>query len=100
MAAIIAQMSMRNRERKKRKAMLGKRAEVSSDKCVYELQPFDRCYDPIIHNKYLRSKIEIEKRNVIIKTAKCEYNCCKEVEPIGGFPRPSQGNFFFIVTFI
>ena len=73
MAAIIAQMSMRNRERKKRKAMLGRRAEIAPEKCVYLLQPFDRCYDPLIHNKYMKYKVQINKRNLVINTAKCEY---------------------------
>ena len=72
MAAIIAQMSLRNRERKKRKKLLGKRAETSSDKCVYKLEPFDRCYDPLLHNKYVRAKARIERRNLIINEAKCK----------------------------
>ena len=56
MAAIIAQMSLRNRERKKRRAALGRRGETGSDKCVYTLPPFDQCYDPLLHNKYVRAK--------------------------------------------
>ena len=70
MAAIIAQMSLRNRERKKRKKLLGKRAETAPDKCVYKLPPFDSCYDPLIHNKYARAKIRIDRRNLVINEAK------------------------------
>ena len=70
MAAIIAQMSLRNRERKKKKALLGKRAEVQPDKCVYKLPPFDKCYDPLQHNKYMKAKIRIDKRSFVINEAK------------------------------
>ena len=73
MAAIIAQMSLRNRERKKRRAALGRRGETGSDKCVYTLPPFDQCYDPLLHNKYVRAKRRIEKRNLVINQAKCKY---------------------------
>ena len=73
MAAIIAQMSLRNRERKKRKAALGRRAEVAPEKCVYKLPPFEICYDPLLHNKYVRAKRRIEKRNLVINQAKCKY---------------------------
>ena len=73
MAAIIAQMSLRNRERKKKKALLGKRAEVQPDKCVYKLPPFDKCYDPLLHNKYVKAKLRIDKRNFVINEAKSKY---------------------------
>jgi len=73
MAAIIAQMSLRNRERKKRKAALGKRAEVAPEKCCYKLPPFERCYDPLLHNKYIKAKLRIDKRNLVINEAKSEY---------------------------
>ena len=74
MAAIIAQMSLRNRERKKKKLLLGKRAEVQPDKCVYSLPPFDRCYDPLQHNKYMKAKIRIDKRSYVINEAKSKLN--------------------------
>ena len=73
MAAIIAQMSLRNRERKKRRAALGRKAETDSDKCVYTIPPFDRCYDPFIHNKYVRAKVRIDRRNLVINEAKSKY---------------------------
>ena len=72
MAAIIARMALANRERKKRKAAIGYRV-IGPDKCVYKLQPFDQCYDPQKHNKYIRCKMQIEQRNLLINTAKCKY---------------------------
>ena len=74
MAAIIAQMSLRNRERKKRKAALGRRAEIAPEKCVYILPPFEkRCYDPLLDNKYIKGKLRIDKRNLVINQAKSKY---------------------------
>ena len=69
MAAIIAQMSLANRERKKRKAEMGNKA-IGADKCIYELPPFDRCFDPMKHNKYMKMKQQIERRNYIVNEAK------------------------------
>ena len=80
MAAIIAQMSRANRERKKRKAeqtRLGIKT-VGTDKCVYQLLPFDRCYDPLKHNKYMKVKVQVDRRNLVINTAKCKYILCLE----------------------
>ena len=83
MAAIIAQMSLRNRERKKRRAALGRRGETGSDKCVYTLPPFDQCYDPLLHNKYVRAKRRIEKRNLVINQAKCKYTKDEKIFFVG-----------------
>ena len=76
--SVFHQMSLRNRERKKRKAALGKRAEVAPEKCCYKLPPFERCYDPLLHNKYIKAKLRIDKRNLVINEAKSEYyfNIC------------------------
>uniref|UniRef100_A0A0K2TJJ0 Uncharacterized protein n=1 Tax=Lepeophtheirus salmonis TaxID=72036 RepID=A0A0K2TJJ0_LEPSM len=67
MAAIIAQMTRANRERKKKK-----RYEIS--KCLYDLPPFNEKYEPEIHNRYLRglkaqnANQELEEiRNCIIQ---------------------------------
>ena len=47
MAGIIGSMTAQARLRRGRK-------EVLSDKCVYELQPFDtHGFDPKVHNKYV-----------------------------------------------
>ena len=51
MAAIISQMAANKRARQKGAVT----AYVSSDKCVYTLPPFDPCFDPMVHNKYVRS---------------------------------------------
>ena len=72
MAAIIAQMSLANRERKKRKAEMGNRA-ISSDKCIYYLPPFDRCFDPLKHNKYMKMKQQVDRRQYILSQAKGNY---------------------------
>jgi hypothetical protein len=56
MAAIIAQMNLRNRARKKRKR---EQKNYSSSKSTYELHPFDQNFDPKLHNKYFRTR---EKR--------------------------------------
>ena len=80
MAAIIAQMSRASRERKKRKAeqtRLGIKT-VGTDKCVYQLLPFDRCYDPLKHNKYMKLKVQVDRRNLVINAAKCKYIPCFE----------------------
>ena len=50
MAAIISQMAANKRARQKR----GKRL-VPPDKSVYTLPPFDPCFDPMLHNKYIKS---------------------------------------------
>ena len=73
MAAIIAQMSLANRERKKQKAEMGNKS-IGADKCIYCLPPFDRCFDPMKHNKYMKMKQQIDRRNYITNAAKCKYN--------------------------
>ena len=50
MAAIISQIAANKRARAK-SAYLA----VSSDKCVYEIPPFDPCFDPLVHNKFMRA---------------------------------------------
>ena len=71
MAAIIAQMSLANRERKKRMAEKGK--AIGADKCIYYLPPFDRCFDPMKHNKYMKMKQHIERKQYIQNEAKSKY---------------------------
>ena len=46
MAAIIAQLTRAKRERANKKT-------YETNKCMYELHPFDRHFDPEVHNKYL-----------------------------------------------
>jgi hypothetical protein len=46
MAAIIAQITKANRERKRKKT-------YETTKCMYDLPPFDPHFDPMIHNKYM-----------------------------------------------
>ena len=61
MAAIISQIAANKRARAKSAHL-----EVSSDKCVYHLPPFDPCFDPLVHNKFMRAMLmkkefELEK---------------------------------------
>lgn len=56
MAAIIAQMTRANRERKKKK-----RIEIS--KCMYELPAFTDHFESQLHNKYLRCKKQMEEKD-------------------------------------
>ena len=67
MAAIIAQLSLANRRRKKRQR---ERKWIDSDKCVYTLPPFDPCFQAEKHNKYLKNKAEVERRQIITQRAK------------------------------
>ena len=49
MAAVIAQMTLANRARKKRALK-----HINSTKCTYKLQPFHpNGFDPRIHNRYV-----------------------------------------------
>ena len=52
MAAIIAQLTLANRERKRRALK-----HIHSTKCTYQLQPFHpHGFDPRIHNRYLMER--------------------------------------------
>ena len=57
MAAIIAQLSRANWERKK-----NKRRTVPPDKSVSILPAFDARFDPLVHNPYLRCKTVAEEK--------------------------------------
>ena len=50
MAAIIAQITRANRERKRKKT-------YEIQKCMYDLPPFDTHFDPLVHNKYLARSV-------------------------------------------
>ena len=56
MAAIIAHITRSNRERLEKK-----KYEIIITKCMYEIRPFEKCFDPIQHNKY-----------VLFKSLRCE----------------------------
>ena len=66
MAAIIAQMNIRNRARKKRSR---ENKDIPSSKSTYELPPFDQTFELKVHNRYFRNreKIEAEKAMVLSK---------------------------------
>jgi len=51
MAAIVSQLAAANRRRK-----ANKKNHVSIDKSVYVLPPFDPCFKPEVHNRYIRHK--------------------------------------------
>jgi len=51
MAAIVSQLAAANRRRK-----ANKKNHVNADKCVYTLPPFDPCFKPEVHNRYVRHK--------------------------------------------
>ena len=59
MAAIIAQMTRANRERKKNKCF-----EIVIGKCMYEIGPFPEKYEPEVC--YIDSKSIIVKRRKIL----------------------------------
>ena len=61
MAAIIAQMAAANRERKKRIA-LNMTTAFGTNKSNTLLPMFDRCYDPKIHNNFVRFKTYKDSR--------------------------------------
>ena len=86
MAAIIAQLSLANRRRKKRQR---ERKYIEADKCVYTLPPFDPCFQPEKHNKYLKNKIEFERRQLVTDKAKGMKNACLETSYTTTFPSSS-----------
>ena len=49
MAAIISQIAANNRKKK-----LNKFKTIPIDKSVYKLPPFDACYDPSKHNRFIK----------------------------------------------
>ena len=51
MAAIVSKLAAANRQRKANRLK-----HISIDKCVYILPPFDPCFKPEIHNRYVRTK--------------------------------------------
>ena len=51
MAAIVSQLAAANRRRK-----ANKKNHVPIDKSVYVLPPFDPCFKPEVHNRYIRHK--------------------------------------------
>ena len=65
MAAIVAQIAAANRKRK-----ADKRLNLPPDKSNLVLAPFDRCFDPNKHNRYLRLKALVEHRNFVLGRAK------------------------------
>ena len=65
MAAIIAQLTLANRRRKKRGKYF-----LAAEKSNYALPPFDTRYDPDKHNRYLINKKVYEYRKSITDTAK------------------------------
>lgn len=67
MAAIIARLTAANRRRKKQQK---ENPGFEADKCVYSLPPFDPCFNPMKHNKYLKNKNEFERRQLVKQKAK------------------------------
>lgn len=65
MAAIIAQLAAANRKRKQRR-----KATLPPEKSNLVLPPFDPCFDPRKHNRYLRLKALIEHRREVLATAR------------------------------
>ena len=63
MAAIIAQITRANRERKRKKT-------YEIQKCMYDLPPFDPHFDPLIHNKYLARSVGWGKVGILTKLIK------------------------------
>lgn len=59
MAAIIAQLTRAKRER-------AQKVTYNTNKCLYQLPPFDAHFDPLIHNRYLarREKVRQEQQRL------------------------------------
>ena len=77
MASIIAQLVENNRKRKKRQR---ENKTITSDKCVYTLQPFDPCFQPTKHNQYLKNKCELARKEKIAQKAKgISIKCVKSI---------------------
>ena len=51
MAAIVSQLAAANRRRK-----ANKKNNIPIEKSVYVLPPFDPCFKPEVHNRYMRQK--------------------------------------------
>ncbi len=51
MAAIVSQLAAANRRRK-----ANKKNAIPIEKSVYVLPPFDPCFKPEVHNRYIRHK--------------------------------------------
>ena len=79
MAAIISQIAANKRARAK-SAYLA----VSSDKCVYEIPPFDPCFDPLVHNKFMRA-MAIKKQFELDKFVASSSTANRTV-PVGSGP--------------
>jgi len=67
MAAIIARLSAANWARKQRNR---DKRKIPPEKSNRILPPFDQCYDPEKHNRYLRVQRINEHRNHVLATAK------------------------------
>lgn len=70
MAAIISQMAANKRARQKNG---GHTRLVPPEKCVYTLPPFDPCFDPKVHNKYVRAMTANEDKNRMDNRRQSEY---------------------------
>ena len=68
MAAIIAQLAAANRKRKQKA-----KHTLPPDKSNLALPPFDPCFDPQKHNRYLRLKKLVEHRRSVLTKAKGMY---------------------------
>ena len=60
MAAIISQMAANKRARK-----AGLKNVIPPEKCVYILPPFDPCFDPTVHNKYIRATVNMNREDLV-----------------------------------
>nr|XP_040566511.1 uncharacterized protein LOC121116342 [Lepeophtheirus salmonis] len=60
MAAIVSQWTAGNRRKKKDII-----CEISNDKSVYTLPPFDPCFDPKKHNNYIRNQAAFQQKKII-----------------------------------
>ena len=56
MAAIVARLTRRRREKD------GYEKEYETSKCMYELPPFARTFEPMKHNKYLMRRRDVVGR--------------------------------------
>ena len=67
MAAIIAQLSLRNRAMKKRKR---EDKMYSTSKSLYLIRPYDATFQPNVHNKYMAARKKRKAEEIVAEIDK------------------------------
>eukprot|EP00092_Neocalanus_flemingeri_P043072 GFUD01047359.1.p1 GENE.GFUD01047359.1~~GFUD01047359.1.p1 ORF type:complete len:132 (+),score=20.35 GFUD01047359.1:33-428(+) len=69
MAAIIAQISLAARERKRRAI---EEPPIDIQKSTYILPRFDDHFDPEVHNVYMQRRVMVEERRELLRLRECQ----------------------------